>query len=129
MASETPLNRSPKMNKFVLEPNEENLERLKRNENGKVYWHTMDFFHFDSKIEDDLSDILIAYVDVESEEDEEKLELLIERMLGQLADRIGVSMQDCRSQLDNYARVVLTPICIWWRDETGKMRYSLKSKL
>ncbi|NEO84397.1 MAG: hypothetical protein F6J87_09110 [Spirulina sp. SIO3F2] len=123
------------MNKFILEPTDENLERLKRSEAGKVYWHTKDFFWFDPAIENELATLLETYMDVvmESEEDDDKVDrrlvIVIGRMLVELARKVGTSAQDCRNQFDNFIAVIWTPICIWHKDESGKIRYSLKSKL
>ncbi|AFZ54689.1 hypothetical protein WEU38_14070 [Cyanobacterium aponinum AL20118] len=52
------------MNKFILEPTDENLERFKKVKGTAVYWHTADFFRYDSAIEDELSVIFDAYSDV-----------------------------------------------------------------
>lgn len=52
------------MNKFILKPTDENLERLKKVKGTTVYWHTADFFRYDSAIEDELSVIFDAYSDV-----------------------------------------------------------------
>jgi len=42
------------MNKFILEPTDENLERFKKVKGTTVYWHTADFFRYDSAIKDEL---------------------------------------------------------------------------
>jgi len=123
------------MNKFVLEPTDENLERLKKTKGREVYWHTADFFQFDPAIEDELSVIFDAYMDalMESEDDEEnaalKIGFSIGRMLVKSARRIGISSQDYRDQFNNYATVIFTPICIWRKDKSGEISYSLKSSL
>jgi hypothetical protein len=124
------------INNFVLEPTHENLERLKKVKGREVYWHTVDFFQFDPSLEDGLSVIFDTYVDalMESEEENEdeairKIGFSIGRMLVKAARKIGISSQVYRDQFNNYATVIWTPICIWQKDESGGMRYSLMSNL
>lgn len=124
------------MNKFVLEPTDENLERLKKTKDQAVYWYTADFFQFDPSIEDELSVIFDAYMDALMASDEKdeaetthKIGFSIGRMLVKTARKIGISSQDCRDQFNHYAKVIWTPICIWRKDESGETSYSLKSSL
>ncbi|MBE9146326.1 hypothetical protein [Planktothrix mougeotii] len=124
------------MNKFILEATDENLELLKKFKGSEVYWHTADFFEFDLSLKDSLSVIFDAYMDalMESEEDDEdeairKIGFSIGRMLVKAARKMGISSQDYRHQFNNYVTVIWTPICIWRKDESGKMRYSLMSNL
>lgn len=126
----------PVMNKFILEPTDENLECLKKVKGREVYWHTVDFLQFDPRLEDELSVIFDAYMDalMESEEDDEdeairKIGFSIGRMLVKAARKIGISPQDYRDQFNNYATVISTPICIWRKNESGEMSYSLMSNL
>ena len=123
-------------NKFVLEPTDENLERHKRVQGGKVYWHSADFFQFDCSLEKELSVIFDAYMDALMESDEEdedeterKIGLSLGRMIVKAARRVGISSQDYRDQFNNYATVIWTPICIWRKDNSGKISYSLMSNL
>lgn len=124
------------MNKFVLEPTDENLERYKRVNGTNTYWHTADFFQFDRSFEDELSIILDAYIDAlkESDEDDEdeavrKIGFSIGKMLVKAARKAGISPQDYRDQFNNFATVIWTPICIWRKDNSGEISYSLKSNL
>ncbi len=124
------------MNQFILEPTDENLERLKKTNGGNVYWHTADFFQFDPSIKDELSDIFDAYMDTLMQSDDEdedaairKMGFSIGRMLVEAARESGISPQDYRDQFNNYATVIWTPICIWRKDESGKISYSLRSNL
>jgi hypothetical protein len=124
------------INKFFLEPTDENLERLKKGKGKKVYWHTADFFLFDPNLADELSSILDAYMEklMESEEEDEdeaihKIEFSIGRMIVKAAKKRGISSQDYREQFNNFSTVIWTPICIWRKDESGKISYSLSSNL
>ena len=124
------------MNKFILDPTDENLERLKKFNGREIYWHTADFFQFDPSLEDELSAIFHVYMDalMESEEENEdeairKIDFSIGRMLVNAARKIGISPQDYRDQFNNYTTVIWTPICIWRKDESGEMSYSLMSNL
>jgi hypothetical protein len=124
------------MNTFIVEPTAENLERYKRVQGEKVYWHTADFFWFDPSLEDELAAIFDAYMDalMESEEDDDdeairKLIFPIGRLLIKAAQKAGISPQDYRDQFNNYATVIWTPICIWYKDESGHVRHTLKSNL
>ncbi len=58
------------MNKFVLEPTDENLERHKRVKGTNTYWHTADFFQYDHSFKDELDLILDAYIDAIRESEE-----------------------------------------------------------
>ncbi len=124
------------INKFCLEPTDENLERLKKGKGKEVYWHTADFYLFDPNLADELSIILDAYMEklMESEEEDEdeaihKIGLSTGRMIVKAAKKIGISSQDYRDQFNNFATVIWTPICIWRKDESGKISYSLRSNL
>lgn len=121
------------MNKFILEPTDENLERCKKVQGIKTYWHTIDFFQFDKNLEDELSIIFDAYMDalMQSDEDEavRKISFSIGRMLIKAARKVDVSPQDYRDQFNNYATVISTPICIWRKDKLGEFSYSLKNSL
>lgn len=124
------------MNKFTLEPTDENLERFKRFQDGKAYWHTADFFHFDCKLSNELSIIFDVYIDkmMESVDDNDeviihKIEFSIARMLVKAARETGISPQDYRDQFNNYAMVVWTPICIWYKDESGNIRHCFRNNL
>ena len=126
----------PVMNKFILEPTNENLERLKKVQGRESYWHTADFFQFDPSLKDELSIIFDAYMDalMESEAENEdeairKIGFSIGRMLVKAARKIGISPQDYRDQFNNCATVIWTPICIWRKNESGEMSYSLMSNL
>ena len=59
------------MNKFVVEPTDENLELYKRVKGSKSYWHTADFFQFNHNLKNEMSVIFDAYMDVLMESDEE----------------------------------------------------------
>ena len=59
------------MNKFVVEPTDENLELYKRVKGSKSYWHTTNFFQFNHNLENEMSVIFDAYMDVLMESDEE----------------------------------------------------------
>ena len=122
------------MNKFVLEPTDENLERHKRVNGTNTYWHTADFFQFNDSFKDELDLILDAYIDAirESEEEDEdeivrKIGFSIGKMLVKAARKAGISPQDYRDQFNNYASVIWTPICIWRKDNSGKIDYTLMS--
>ena len=126
----------PVMNKLILEPNDENLERLKKVKGKEIYWHSADFFQFDPSLENELSVIFDTYMDalMESEEEDEdeairKIGFSIGRMLVKAARKIGISPEDCRNQFNNYATVIWTPICMWRKDESGEISYSLMSNL
>ena len=119
---------------YILEPTDENLERLKKIKGKEVYWHTADFFQFDSSLENELSVIFDTYMDalMESEEEDEairKIGFSIGRMLVKAARKIEISPEDSRDQFNNFATVIWTPICIWRKDESGKISYSLMSNL
>ena len=124
------------MNKFFLEPTDENLECHKKVQSGKFYWHTADFFQFEHSIEDELSVIFDVYMDALMESDQEdedeairKIGFSIARMLVKVARKAGISPQDCRDQFNNYATVISTPICIWRKNKSGEISYSLMSNL
>lgn len=123
------------INKFFLEPTDENLERLRKGKGKEVYWHTADFFLYDPNLADELSIILDAYMEelMESEDDEDeairKIGFSTGRMLVKAAKKIGISSQDYRDQFNNFATVIWTPICIWRKDESGKISHSLMSNL
>ncbi|WP_373478318.1 hypothetical protein [Geminocystis sp.] len=118
------------MNKFILEPTDENLERLKKIKGTKVYWHTADFFRFDSSIRDELSIIFDDYMDIFFEwKPTDKNEFSIARMIVKAARKNKISPQDYRDQFENYITVIWTPVCLWRKDEFGKISYSLKSNL
>ena len=123
------------INKFVLEPTDENLERYKIIKNGKIYCHTADFFKYEPKLENELSDIFDVYmdaiIDTEDEDDEDevnrKIGFSIARMIVKTAKRLNISSKDLRDQFNNYATVIWTPICVWKKDDSGKINYSLIS--
>ena len=124
------------MNKFVVEPTDENLELYKTVKGSKSYWHTADFFQFNHNFENEMSVIFDAYMDVLMESDEEdeneaigKNFFSIGRMIVKAAREAGISPQDYRDQFNNYVAVIWTPICIWRKDELGKTSYSLVSGL
>ena len=123
------------INKFVLEPTDENLERYKITKNDKIYWHTADFFKYEPKLENELSDIFDVYMDAimdtEDEEDEDevirKMGFSIAKIIVKIAKRLNISSKDLRDQFNNYATVIWTPICVWKKDDSGKISYSLVS--
>lgn len=124
------------MNKFIVEPTDENLKRYRRVQNGVTYWHTADFFQFNKNLEDDLSTIFEAYMDALMESDEEDEEKIIRKMgfsIGRLivkaAKKAGISPNEYRDQFENYVKVIWTPICIWQKNESGAVNYSLMSSL
>ena len=124
------------INKFVLEPTDENLEHLKKVKGRQTYWHTTDFFQFDHSLENELSEIFDVYIDALMDSDEEnedeairKVGFLIGRMIVKAAQKAGISSQDYRDQFNNYATVILTPICIWYKDSLGNLHYSLMDNL
>lgn len=126
----------PRMKKYILEPTNRNLERLKKVKNGEVYWHTADFFQVDPRLKEEMWEILEIYLDIIEETKEEdveeatrKVRFLVGRMLVKAARKIGISPQDARDQFDNCATATLSPICIWRKDESGEMQYSLMGAL
>lgn len=124
------------MSQFLLEPTEDNLKRYERVKNGKRYWHTADFWLFDSRLEDEFSEIFDVYMEMlmaDESEDEtpalSKIGFSIGRMLVQSARRAGISPRDYCDQFNNYTTVIWLPICIWTTDEAGELHYSLRSNL
>ena len=122
------------INRFVLEPTDENLERHKRIKNGNIYWHTADFYKYDPKLEDELSEIFDAYMDAimndEGEDEDAELRRIgysIGKMIVLTARRLKISPKDLRDWFDNFATVVWTPICVWKKDNSGKLSPSLMS--
>ncbi|MDV3001172.1 MAG: hypothetical protein N5P05_002778 [Chroococcopsis gigantea SAG 12.99] len=124
------------MNDYIVDPNDENLKRLQRFNGGEVYWHTEDFFRFDSDLTDELDAIFEVYMDAfkESEGDddevaERRVGFLTAKKIVETARRLGISPRNLRDQFDNFATVVFTPICLWRRDEPGVIHRSLMSNL
>ena len=124
-------------NKFVLEPTNENLERYKKLKDGKVYWQTADFFKYDPELENILSKILDVYMDAmmddDGEDDEDRVERRIAYSIAKMivieARKLNISSKDLRKQFDNFATVIWTPICVWKKDDSGKINYLLISGL
>lgn len=125
------------MNKFQVEPTDENLERFKQVQGDVIYWHTKDFWTFDESLRGDLGYILNFATDALFDEDLDEPEEVAERRLAfatgrlivQTAKEIGMSPRDFRDQFNNFTTVIWTPICIWYKDEAGEMKYQLRSNL
>ena len=60
-------------------------------------------------------------------EDENKFTL--GRIVVNAARKAGISSREYLEQLDNYQVVMLTPVCIWYKDKLGNMKYTLSSNL
>lgn len=67
------------------------------------------------------------------EEDEEKIirkmGFSIGRLIVKAAKKTGISPNEYRDQFENYVKVIWTPICIWQKNESGAVNYSLMSSL
>ena len=124
-------------NKFIVEPTNENLERYKKLKDGKAYWQTADFFKYDPELEKILSEILDVYMDAmmneEKDDDEDRVERRIAYSIAKMivikARKLNISSKDLRDRFDNFATVIWTPICVWNKDDFGKINYSLTSGL
>ncbi|MGI0486403.1 hypothetical protein ACN4EK_13265 [Pantanalinema rosaneae CENA516] len=121
---------------YLVEPTDQNLQRYQREANSISYWHTADFFRYDKTLEDSLSNLFDTYTDLlfESDEDDEdtairRVNLKMGRLLIQTARERGIAPKELRDQLNNFATVIWTPICIWRKRPSGEMSYTLMSNL
>lgn len=123
------------MRQFFLEPTDENLKRFRRVDGDTAYWRTIDFFLFDPDLEDGFFSILEYEMDAteanntHDKEAERKHKFSLGRMIIRAARAAGISPNDYRIQYSHYATVIWTPICIWRKDESGAIHYSLMNNL
>ncbi|MBD2073038.1 hypothetical protein H6F86_03875 [Phormidium sp. FACHB-592] len=120
----------------LIEPTDQNLQRYQRETNGMSYWHTADFFYYDKALEVCLSDLFDTYTDLLFESDDvdedtvlRRVNFQMGRLLIQTARERGIAPQALRDQLNNFATVIWTPICIWHKNLSGEMSYALMSSL
>lgn len=121
---------------YLVEPTDQTLQRYQREANGIRYWHTADFFRYDQTLEDLLANLFDTYTDLlfESDEDDEdavirRVNFKLGRLLIQTARERGIAPQALRDQLNNFATVIWTPICIWRKSPSGEVSYTLMSNL
>lgn len=121
---------------YLVEPTDQNLQRYQRETNGISYWHTADFFRYNQNLEDLLAHLFNTYTDLlfESDEDDEdtairRVNFTMGRLLIQTARERGIAPQDLRDQLNNFATIIWTPICIWRKSPSGEVSYALMSNL
>lgn len=124
------------MNQHRREPTDENLEKYRRTEGGKTYWHTSDFLLYDEALEEELDELLHFVMDGlldESAGDSDRQERVqmfrVGRRVIQTARRLGMDPGDLAIQLDHFGEVIWLPICIWKKGEDGSMSRSLMSSL
>lgn len=121
---------------YLVEPTEQNLQRYQRETNGMRYWHTADFFRYDETLEDWLAHLFDTYAELLFESDDVDEDTVIRRatfkigrLLIQTAREKNIAPQALRNQLNNYATAIWTPICIWHKQPSGEVSYTLMSNL
>jgi hypothetical protein len=121
---------------YLVEPTDQNLQRYQRETNGISYWHTADFFRYDKTLKDSLAHLFDTYTEMLFESDAvdedtaiRRVNFKMGRLLIQAARERGIAPQALRDQLNNFATVIWTPICIWHKNPSGEMSYALMSSL
>ena len=116
-----------------VKPNEENLKRFKQSKNGIDYWHTADFFPVSPELESILSKTHETYLDLimelEDDEENDKTNFKLGKLIVKAAKQAGVPSKQYLEEFDNFMKIIWTPICIWYKDDSGKINYSLRSSL
>ncbi|MFM7427415.1 MAG: hypothetical protein ACKO7W_20850 [Elainella sp.] len=121
---------------YILEPTPENLQRYRRERDDITYWHTADFWRYDDDLQDCLADLSDTYTELlfgSDEPDEDRalrqIQLKMGRLIIEEARARGIDPKNLRDQLNAYATILMTPICIWKTSPTGEISYSLNSNL
>lgn len=118
---------------MFIEPTEENLKRLKQSKNGIDYWQTADFFPVSPELKRSLSKTQETYLDLimelEDDDENDKINFKLGRLIVKAAKQAGVPSKQYLEEFDNFMKIIWTPICIWRKDDSGKINYSLRSSL
>ena len=90
------------------------------------------FFPVSPELKRSLSKTQETYLDLimELEDDEDdKINFKLGRLIVKAAKQAGVPAKQYLEEFDNFMKIIWTPICIWCKNDSGKINYSLSSSL
>lgn len=91
------------------------------------------FFPVSPELERSLSKTQETYLDLimelEDDNENDKINFTLGRLLVKAAKQASVPSIQYLGEFDNFMKIIWTPICIWCKDDSGKITYSLRSSL